>query len=397
MGVTVRPVAGRRDLDRFIKLPFRLRREDPQWVPPLIFERRQFLDRARNPFFDHAEAEYFLAERDGEVVGRITAQVDQRWDEFQGGSDGMFGFFDSEDDPEVAAALVDAAGEWVRERGRARLVGPMDFTTNDECGLLIEGYDEPSMILEPWHPPHYRTLLEGLGLTKTMDLLMWEAWLGALTQGNQFHEFIEAAADKAHDEHGVVVRQMRKRDLEAEITRFMEVYNEAWGRNWGFVPVTADEVAFQAKNLKPILSEDWAMIAEREGEVVGAALTLPDIDQVLKRMNGRLFPFGWWRFLTGRRKIDRVRVFALGVKPKYQHFGVAAALYVAQRESAARMPQSGGHMGWILETNEPMNRAMEGMGGKVVQRYRLYERALAAPAVGDGDSGESAKSENLPG
>jgi hypothetical protein len=396
VAVNVRAVAGRRDLDSFIKLPFRLRRDDPQWVPPLIFERRRFLDRSKNPYFDHAEAEYFLAERDGVVVGRITAQVDRRWDEYQGGDDGMFGFFECEDDPEVARALVGAAGDWVRAHGRSRLVGPMDFTTNDECGLLIEGFDEPSMILEPWHPPYYRELLEGLGLTKTMDLLMWELWLGTLMQGDQFHEFIEQAADKSRDEHGVVIRPMRKNDLEAEIARFMEVYNEAWGRNWGFVPVTADEVAFQAKNLKPILSEDWAMIAEREGEVVGAALTLPDIDQVLTRMKGRLFPFGWWHFLVGRRKIDRLRVFALGVKPQYQHFGVAAALYVAHRESAARMPQKGGHMGWILESNEPMNRAMEGMGGKVVQRYRLFELPLNGQATA-ATAGESAKSENPPG
>jgi len=210
-----------------------------------------------------------------------------------------------------------------------------------------------------------------------MDLLMWELHLGSLKQGDRFHDFIHEAAEKSRSEHGVVVRRMKKNDLKAEITRFMEVYNEAWGPNWGFVPVTAEEVAFQAKNLKPILSEDWAMIAERGDEVVGAGLTLPDINQVLKKMNGRLFPFGWWHFLTGRRKIDRVRVFALGVKTSYQHLGVAAALFVRHRETAARMPQKGGETGWILETNEPMNRAMEGMGGKVVERYRLYELDLS--------------------
>jgi GNAT superfamily N-acetyltransferase len=375
--VRIRPVEGRRDLDRFIKLPFRLRRDDPQWIPPLIFERRHFLDRDKNPYFEHAEAEYFLAERDGLVVGRITAQIDRRWDEFRGGSDGMFGFFDCENDPEVARALIDAAADWIRRRGRARMIGPMDFTTNDECGLLIEGYDEPSMILEPWHPPYYRELLEGLGLGKTMDLLMWALFLGELKAGDAFHEFIENAAEKAHSEHGVEIRQMRRKDLEAEVKRFMDVYNQAWGTNWGFVPITEAEVRFQAKNLKPVLDENWAMIAEREGKVVGAALTLPDINQVLKRMNGRLFPIGWLRFLLGRRKVDRVRVFALGVRPEYQHMGVAAALYVVHRHVAERMPQKGGHMGWILETNDAMNRAMEGMGGKVVQRYRIYERPLS--------------------
>ena len=374
--VTVRPVSGKRDLNEFIRVPFRLHGGTP-WVPPLIMERKEFLDREKNPFFDHADAEYFLAERDGETVGRITAHVDERWTQFQGGNDGMFGFFESENDPETATALVEAAIGWLRARGRERMLGPMDFTTNDECGLLIEGYERHPLVLEPWHPPYYRELLEGLGMSKSMDLLMWELFLGSLKQGDRLHDLIHEAAKKSESEHGVTVRQMRKNDLEAEVARFMEVYNEAWGPNWGFVPITEEEVRFQAKNLKPILDENWAMIAEREGEVVGAALTLPDINQVLAKMNGRLLPFGWWHFLTGRRKIKEVRVFALGVKPEYQHFGVAAALYVRHVETAARVRQKGGEMGWILEVNEPMNRAMEGMGGKVVKRYRLYELPLA--------------------
>ncbi len=372
----MRPVGGRRDLSAFIDLPFRLHR-GTRWVPPLRRERREFLDRDKNPFFAHAEGEYLVAERGGEVVGRITAHVDERWTRFQGGNDGMFGFFECENDPEIARALVGAAADWLRARGRERMLGPMDFTTNDECGLLIEGYDRDPLILQPWHPPYYRELLEGLGMRKAMDLLMWGLTLGELRPGHRFHDLIHEAATKARDDHGVVVRQMRKRDLEAEVARFMDVYNEAWGPNWGFVPITEEEVRFQAKNLRPILDENWAMIAEREGEVVGAALTLPDINQVLARMDGRLFPIGWWRFLTGRRRIDRIRVFALGVKPQYQHLGVAAALYVRHVEVAERVRQKGGEMGWILETNEPMNRAMEGMGGSIVKRYRLYELPLS--------------------
>jgi GNAT superfamily N-acetyltransferase len=375
--VNVRPVRGRRDLDAFIRVPFRLHRGTP-WVPPLIMERREFLNREKNPFFAHGEAEYFLAERDGEVVGRITAHVDERWTQHNGGNDGMFGFFECERNPETARALMDAATGWLRERGRERMLGPMDFTTNDECGLLVEGFDLDPFVLEPWHPPYYQEFVEGLGLAKAMDLLMWRLELGQLKKGDRFHDLIHQAAETSAKEHGVVIRHMRKRDLEAEVMRFMEVYNEAWDRNWGFVPVSEEEVRFQAKNLKPILDENWAMIAERDGEVVGAALTLPDVNQVLKGMNGRLLPLGWLRFLTGRRKVDRVRVFALGVKPQYQHFGVAAALYVEHVQVAARVRQKWGEMGWILEVNEPMNRAMEGMGGEVVKRYRLYERPLAS-------------------
>jgi GNAT superfamily N-acetyltransferase len=368
-------VQGRRELTRFIKLPFRLHQGTP-WVPPLIYERRQFLNKQKNPYFEHAEAEYFLAWRDGQPVGRITAQVDGRWDEFQGGSDGQFGFLEAEDDPEVFEALLGVAENWAHERGRERLIGPMDFTTNDECGLLVEGYERHPMILEPWHPPYYRERLEALGYGKTMDLLMWWLELGGLKQGDRFHDAIHAVAEKVESEHGITVRNMRRADLEAEIGRFMEVYNSAWEKNWGFVPITEDEVRFQAQNLKQLLDERWTFIAERDGETLGAALTLPDFNQVARKMNGRLLPIGWLRFLLGRRKIDRVRVFALGVKPEYQHTGIAAKFYVEHVETAKVTPQKAGDQGWILETNEPMNRAMEGMGGEIVKRYRLYEKAV---------------------
>ena len=371
----VRPVQGRSELTKFIKLPFRLHKGTP-WVPPLISERRLFLNRSKNPYFRHADAEYFLAWRDGRPVGRITAQVDGRWDEFQGGSDGQFGFLEAEDDPEVFAALLGTAEAWVRERGRERLIGPMDFTTNDECGLLIDGFERRPMILEPWHPPYYRERLEPLGYGKKMDLLMWYLRMGELKEGLKFHPAIHEAAEKVESEHGITVRNMRRRDLEAEIGRFMEVYNSAWETNWGFVPITEEEVNFQASNLKQILDERWAFIAEKGDEVVGAALTLPDINQVMPKLNGRLLPFGWLKFLLGKRKIDEVRVFALGVKPEYQHTGIAASFYIKHIEATDPKGVMAGDEGWILETNEPMNRAMEGMGGKVVKRYRLFEKTL---------------------
>jgi GNAT superfamily N-acetyltransferase len=371
----VRPVEGRRELTAFIKLPFRLHEGTP-WVPPLISERRHFLNRSKNPYFEHADAEYFLAWRDGRPVGRITAQIDRRWDEFQGGNDGQFGFIEAEDDPELFSALLTTAEDWVRERGRERLIGPMDFTTNDECGLLIEGFEKRPMILEPWHPPYYREHLEALGYGKKMDLLMWYLKMGELKEGLKFHPAIHEAAEKVETEHGITIRNMRRSDLKAEIGRFMEVYNSAWETNWGFVPITEEEVNFQAANLKQILDERWAFIAEKGDEVVGAALTLPDINQVMPKLNGRLLPFGWLKFLLGKRKIDEVRVFALGVKPEYQHTGVAASFYIKHTDATDPDGVMAGDEGWILETNEPMNRAMEGMGGKVVKRYRLYEKGL---------------------
>ena len=375
MPVEVRPVASKREYKAFMRLPWRLYRNEPHWVPPLLMDLRKRLDRRRNPFFEHAEAEYFLAWRDGQPVGRITAQVDRNLNEFQDNDWGLFGFFECEDDPEAAGALLDAAAAWLRERGRDRMVGPMDFTTNDECGLLVEGHDRMPIILTPWQYPYYQRLLEGAGLTKAMDAFMWELYVD---KRERVHPAIWEMAERVESEHGIVVRPANKRDLQAEVERFLEVYNAAWEKNWGFVPLTDEEVRHYAKDLRPVLDENWAMIAEgRDGTVVGAALTLPDFNQVLVHLNGRLLPFGWAKALYWRRKVDRVRVFALGVKREYQHTGVAARMFEMHFDSAARTPQKGGELGWILENNTAMNRAMEGMGGKIARRYRFYEKPLA--------------------
>ncbi|HVO54354.1 MAG TPA: hypothetical protein VMT37_08075 [Solirubrobacterales bacterium] len=375
--VTIRPVRSRRDRKRFVKVPFAVHRDHPLWVAPLVFERMEFLDPGKNPWFEHGEAELLIAERDGEPVGRISAHLDHRWDEYQGGKDAMFGFFETVDDAEVSKALLDAASQWAADKGRERVLGPMDFTTNDEIGILIEGFDRRPMILEPWHPPYYQGLVEAEGFAKTMDVLMWELQFGSLKQGEAFDPSIHEAAKKALEDEGIVIRNMNKRDMAGEVAKFMDVYNEAWGNNWGFVPITDAEVEFQAKNLKQVLDENWAYMAVKGDEVVGAALTLPDINQVMAQLDGRLLPFGWLKFLREKRKIDQLRVFALGVKHAYRHTGVAAGLYLRHLEEAAKPGAiKGGDMGWILETNEPMNRAMEGMGGEVVKRYRLFERGL---------------------
>jgi GNAT superfamily N-acetyltransferase len=369
----VRPVASKRELNTFIKLPWRLYRNEPNWVPPLVFDRKRFLDRSRNPFFKHAEVELFLAWRGEEPVGRISAQIDRNFNEFQQHEWGMFGFFECVDDPEVAAALLSTASDWLRARGRDRMVGPMDFTTNDECGVLVDGYDRLPTVLTNWHHPYYPGLIEGAGLTKAMDLYMWSL---DVADRASVHPAIWRVAEDVERKYGITVRNMRKKDMEAEIGRFLQVYNAAWERNWGFVPLTEEEVRHYAKDLRQILDENWAFIAEKDGEPVGAALTLPDYNQVFRHMDGRLLPLGWAKFLWYKRKIDRVRVFALGVKPEYQHTGVGAKLYERHWEAGERTRQGRGETGWTLESNKPMNRAMERMGGKIVRTYRVYERLL---------------------
>jgi GNAT superfamily N-acetyltransferase len=370
----VRAVNGGRELQAFIRLPWRLYRDSAEWVPPLISERKRHLDRRRNPFFEHAEAEYFLAWRDGEPVGRITAHVDHRFNEFHSNRWGMFGFFECERDPAVAGALLDTAESWLRERGRDRMVGPLDFSTNHECGVLVEGHEFRPQILENWHHPYYRELLEGKRMSKAMDLYKWEI---IYANRPEMYPVINELAERLEPEHGIRLRRMRKRNLRNEVRAFMEVYNEAWSNNWGFVPLTDAELDHLAKELKPILDEDFACVAETEdGEVAGVSLSLPDFNKVLTRLNGRLLPLGWLRALREQRRIDIVRVFALGVKPSYQHTGVAAALYRDVWDSVGRRRFRGAETGWVLETNDAMNKAMEALTGRIIKRYRIYERLL---------------------
>ena len=376
--VEVRPVRSRSELSAFVRLPWRLYRGSANWVPPLISERRRHLDRRRNPFFEHAEAEYFLAWRDGEPVGRISAHVDRRLNEFQDNRWGLFGFFESERDTAIAAALLDTAEQWLRARGRDRILGPMDFSTNHECGLLVEGHELMPQILENWHLPYYRELLEGQGFVKAMDLYKWEIMP---SDRGQMLPIIDELADRLEPEHGITLQRMRRRDFAQEVKAFMEVYNLAWSGNWGFVPLTDAELDSMAKELKPVLDEDFACVAKTaDNEIAGVSLSLPDYNQVLATLNGRLLPLGWIKALRGRSKIDEVRVFALGVKPEFQHTGVAAGLYRDIWDACLRRRIARVETGWILEVNEPMNRAMEALTGRIVKRYRLFERLIDAGA-----------------
>jgi GNAT superfamily N-acetyltransferase len=253
------------------------------------------------------------------------------------------------------------------------MVGPLDFSSNHECGLLVEGFEYRPQILENWHHPYYAGLLEGYGLTKAMDLLKWQI---LTAEHHRVMPVIDELADRLEAEHGIRVRKMRRRNFRAEVERFMEVYNEAWQRNWGFVPLTDAELDAYAKELRPILDEDFALVAEEDGRTVGVALSLPDYNQVLSRLNGRLLPFGWLKALRARRRIDEIRVLALGVKREQRHTGTAAGMYADVWRTCRRREITRAETGWILESNEPMNRAMEALGGDVVKRYRIYERAL---------------------
>jgi GNAT superfamily N-acetyltransferase len=345
-------------------------------VPPLRLERRLFLSPRGNAFFKHGEAELFLARRDGRVVGRVSAQVDRAFNDHHDNRWGMFGFLEVEDDQEALDALLAAAKGWLRERGRDRMVGPMDFQMNDESGILIEGFEREPLVKQPWHPPYYRRLCEAAGLEKAVDLFMWELDVSDRTK---VLPVIWDLAEQLEPKHGIRLRKMSRRRLRKDLDAFAEVYNAAWSRNWGFVPYSKEDLDHYAQELQLVFSREWFMVAENEaGETVGMAITVPDINQVLRRMKGRLLPLGWLHYLRKGRIMDRVRVGFLGVKPEYQHTGVAAGLYAEHFDTAERSRQRGGEMGWILETNTAMNRGMEAMGGRIVKKYRVYESALDA-------------------
>jgi GNAT superfamily N-acetyltransferase len=372
MSVQITPVRGFGDLREFVAVPFRLHAGTP-WIPPLKLERYLFLSRKLNAYFKHGQAEYFLARRDGRVLGRVTAQIDHAFNELHQSRWGMFGFLDFEDDQEVLKALLEAAAGWLRARGCERMVGPMDFQMNDESGVLIEGFEREPLIRNPWQPRYYQQRCEEAGLTKAIDLLMWELHI---SDREHMLPILPAMAERARTKHGIRIRKLTRRGLRKDLDEFAKVYNAAWSRNWGFAPYSKEDLDAYALDLQLVYDRDWFMIAENEQETVAMAFTFPDINQVLKKMRGRLLPLGWWYYLNRSRIIDRVRVGFLGVMPEYQHTGVAASLYLEHFDVAERTRRKHGEMGWILETNHSMNRGMEAMGGRVVKRFRIYEQFL---------------------
>ncbi len=376
----VRPVRGFSDLRAFIDLPYRLHAGTP-WVPPLKLERYMFMSKKMNPYFSHGEAEYFLARKEGRVVGRITAQIDHAFNEFHQNRWGNFGFLEFEDDQEILDALLGAAEGWLRERGRDRMVGPMDFQLNDESGVLTEGFDLQPLIRQPWHPAYYQQRCEAAGLSKAHDLYSY--WLD-VSDRDQVLPILPKMAERARDKYGVRIRKMSRRHLRREMDAFARVYNAAWSGNWGFVPYSKEDLDELARTYQLVYSRDWFMVAELDGETIAMAISVPDINQVLRKMNGRLLPLGWWYYLNKNRFMDQVRVGFLGVMPEHQHTGAAALLYMEHYDMAEKTPQKVGEPGFILESNHSMNRALEAMGAKVIKRYRVYERLLEPGAEASG-------------
>lgn len=359
------------DARDFLYLPEALYGTEPCWSPPLWRAEEALLDRERHPFHRHAEVEYFLARREGRPVGRIAALVNHAHDAHHGGSDGFFGFFDCVDDPVVAARLFSAAESWLEARGRTCCRGPVNFSTNETCGQLVEGNDTPSYVMTTWHPPYVARLIEGAGHRGVKDLL------GYLVHRDQARlDKLQRVAEIVRRRTKVTIRNIDLRRFDEELDIVQGIYNAGWADHWGFVPMTEAEIRWMAADLRPVIQPCLGFVAEVAGRPVGFALAIPEINRILKRIGGRLWPLGWWELIRGAPKVDTCRVVALGVLPEYQRAGLGGLFYLQLMEHGPGHGFMSGEMSWILEDNALMIRAAIEMGGRFTKRWRIYEKPV---------------------
>lgn len=362
------------ELREFIRAGREFYRGDPHWVEPLHGEMRDLLTPGRNPFWLHARRALFLARRDGRVVGRVAAIRDDNHNRYWNERAGFFGFFESERDPATAALLLGAAEGWLRLQGAGLSRGPVNPSTNEECGLLVEGFDGPPRIMMTYNPPWYGELIEGAGYGKAMDLLAYDMEVSEAIRGR----LARIAARVQRHCPGLEVRHLDMRHLSDEVDSIRAIYNDAWGRNWGFVPMTDAEFDAMAGKLKSMLDPELTAIAFVDGEPAGFLLNLPDYNQVIRGLHGRLTPWGIARMLLAKRRLREMRLITLGVRERFRASGIDACLYLKGLEGSLRRGISRVEFSWILENNSSTRNICENTGGRVYRRYRIYERTLEA-------------------
>lgn len=375
--VSVRPVRGREDLKAFLRVPFAIYAKDANWVAPLDIERLEHLDPARNPYFRHAEVELFLALRGGQPVGRISAQICRLRSARYGDGVGQFGFLEAENDQAVFDALFAAASAWLKQRGATAMQGPFSFSINDETGLLVEGFDTPPSVMMGHAPRYYAERVEQAGFTKAKDVIAYEIFASG-----DMPRALKSAYDKALADPDVTLRPLDKKQLLKELRIVVSIANDAWSDNWGFVPWTEEEMTALANNLKMLVTGDYIAIAEYKGEPAAMAITLPNINDWISGLDGRLLPFGWaklaWNLFA--RPPKSVRMPLMGLRRKYHGTPVGAVLGMAviarvQKYHVGR-GTTRGEASWILEDNMPMRRMIESFGGKPYKTYRIYEKLI---------------------
>ena len=386
-GITIRPVTTKADRKAFVDLPFRLYKDNPNWVPPLKDEAMGLITPGKNPFFEHAVAQLFLAERDGRVVGRISASIDHMWTpmppEQGGGSDmGNWGYLDAED-KSVGDALIAAAEGWLQSKGVTRSMGPISMSIWEEPGLLIKGHDHPSTVMMGYDDAKYEAWVESWGYKTAKDLHTWE-----LDITKPFPPLVQRIVESGEKNPRIRIRKVNKSKFNEEAAVILSILNDAWSDNWGFVPFTASEIAFAGKKMKPIIFNDLVRVAEYDGEPVAFMMTWPDLNEMQADLNGELFPFGFikllWRLnggFSGKPKVKTMRVPLMGVVKRLQASRLASQLafmmieYI-RRSAVADYHASRGEIGWILEDNQGMNSIAETIDSHINKTYRIYEKAI---------------------
>ena len=371
--VQIRQIQKRRDIKRFVRLAWDIYRDDPHWVPPLISEQMKFL--TRGPFFEIGEAAYFLAYRNGQIAGRISAHVNRRHNEHYGDRKGFFGFFECVNDPTVAKALFDASESWLRARGMDTIQGPENFSIYDECTLLVDGFDSSPVVLLTYNPPYYAYLIEGCGFARQVD---WYAYLMSKRE-LPLPEKYYRIRDRVRRRPGLVLRNINMKQFDEEARIIQHIFGTAWSDNWGnweHLPLTNGQFEHIVGQLKMILEPKLVFMAELDGQPVGFALSVPDANQALQKANGRLFPFGALKIMRQMKKVKRLRTVVLGVLEEYRNMGIDLALYLETIEVGVALGFEDSECSLIAATNTKMRAALEGIGARVYKTYRLYTKEI---------------------
>jgi hypothetical protein len=373
--VEIREVSGKKALNAFIRVPWKIYKDDPNWVPPLLVERKEALSPG-HPYFKHASWCAWIAYREGKPVGRISAQIDQLHQQQYDNKLGFFGLIESQDDEDVFSALFKTAENWLREQGMQQIAGPFNLGINQEIGILVEGFDRPPYIMMPYTAPYYGAAIERCGYQPAQDLLAYELDNNTLTLPRVMQALIDRSASR------VSVRPLRRKEKKAELEIMRDIFNDAWKNNWNFVPFTREEFQAIGKELLMLLPANFIQIAEFDGEAASFVVLLPNINEAIADLDGRLLPFGWARLLW-RLKVKfpkTARVALMGVRQKYQNtrFGPALAYMVikASTDAGTAKGLERAEMSWVLEHNHAIRHIIESIGGEVTKRYRMYEKDL---------------------
>lgn len=370
--IKIKKVISKKDQKKFIKFPWEVYKDYPNWVPPLIMEVKEKLSKKHNPFFEHAEMELFLAYDGDELKGRVAAILDENHNKMHNEKVVFFGLYESFNDIDITRALLDRVMEWGKERGMNILRGPVNISMNDECAFLLEGFDSPPVVIMPYNPAYYLDLMEEYGLVKAKDLLAF-----LMTKDHDIQEKVSQIVSKIKKSSNITLRAVNLKNIDEEVEKIKYVYNQAWEKNWGFVPWTEKEMEYMAKNLKKVADPDIIILAEDGDRPIGFAFGFPNLNEVLIKLNGRMTPLGILKFLYYRKKIKGARAIVFGILKEYRMSGVSYLLFSELEKNMLAKGYEWCETSYQLEDNDAINSFARSIGGKVYKKYRIYEKPVA--------------------